>query len=304
MLTCSLTLFIPTLTLELGTNSMFKFITQAIKRSLRRSKIARFSTGYLILLLVIIIFAPYLAPSDPLALDLEHTVQPPSMEYPFGTDGMGRCILSRIIYGARLTSLAGFVAILVGMTVGIPLGLIAGYCRGKIDTVIMMGMETLMGFPYLLLVIVLITMLGPSLPNAMVAIGIWIMPYYTRLARASALSIKEQEFIEAARMSGESNFSIILRYIFPNSISPIIVWSTIYYARAILMAAGLGFLGLGAQPPTPEWGAMTAIGREYIFVAPHVLFFPSIIILLTALSFNIWGDLLRDILDPRLRGME
>lgn len=184
------------------------------------------------------------------------------------------------------------------------MGLISGYFGKITDTIAMTFNDTLLAFPYFLLAVLVVAIMGPSLESNMIAIGIWVCPYYVRLVRGATLALKQREYVEAARMSGENSASIIFRYILPNCISIVIVWSTTYYARAILMAASLGFLGLGAQPPIPEWGAMTASGRLYIFRAVSSILFPSAFILLSALSFNLLGDSLRDVLDPKLQKVE
>jgi ABC-type dipeptide/oligopeptide/nickel transport system permease subunit len=235
-------------------------------------------------------------------MNLRETFSPVSPRYLFGTDEMGRCILSRVLHGAHLTLGAALIAVFIGMGLGVPIGLVAGYFGGMIDSAFMAGADMLLSFPYFLLAVLIVAVMGPSLQSNMIAIGIWVSPYYIRLVRGATLALRQREFVEAARMSGENDLNILLRYILPNCISVVIVWSTTYYARAILMAAALGFLGLGAQPPTPEWGAMTANARMYIFRSISSIIFPAVFILMSALSFNLIGDSLRDVLDPKLRG--
>jgi len=261
----------------------------------------RVSTIIVGIMIFLVIFGSYIAPHDPIRMSLRNTFSPVSANYPFGTDEMGRCILSRIFCGARLTLGAALIAVGIGMFIGVPMGLLTGYFSGLTDTIMMTFADILLAFPYFLLAVLVVAIMGPSLASNMIAIGIWVCPYYIRLVRGATLALKQREYVEAARMSGENSASIIFRYILPNCISIVIVWSTTYYARAILMAASLGFLGLGAQPPTPEWGAMTASGRMYIFRSVSLILFPSLFILLSALSFNLLGDSLRDVLDPKLQ---
>jgi peptide/nickel transport system permease protein len=293
-----------TLTVDAERTGRVKFtLYRAFWQAVTSSKISTICLTFIVVIVLVAIFAPYLAPHGPLDINIFKPTQPISWEYPFGSDKLGRCTLSRIIFGARATLAAGFIAVSIGASLGLLLGLLAGYCGRCVDTGIMLVVDLLLAFPYFLLAVLIVAALGASLQSAMIATGIWTFPFYTRLLRAATLSVKERPFIEAARMSGESHVGIIFRYILPNCLSVVIVLSTTYFAQAILMASGLSFLGLGAQPPNPEWGAMTAIGREYMLSDPLALFIPSAFILVTALSFNLIGDTLRDVLDPRLRGM-
>lgn len=269
-------------------------------QALFRNRVSVLSLIIILSMIGLTFIGPHFESHDPLEMNMAKTMKPPNAEFPFGTDALGRCVASRIIYGARATLLAGLVAIAIGAVLGTLLGLISGFYGGKLDNFIMRGLDVLLAFPYFLLAIVIVASLGPSLNSIMVAIGVWEMPYYARLVRGSVLSIREREYVEAARMIGEKDSAILGYYILPNCISPIIIMSTIYYAWAILMASTLSFLGLGVQPPTPEWGAMTAEGREYILFAPHLLFIPAFFICITASAFNFLGDALRDLLDPRL----
>jgi ABC-type dipeptide/oligopeptide/nickel transport system permease subunit len=293
-----------TLTVDAERTGRVKFtLYRAFWQTVTSSKISTLCLAFIVVIVLVAIFAPYIAPHGPLDINIFKPSQPISWEYPFGSDKLGRCTLSRIIFGARATLAAGIIAVSIGASLGMVLGLLAGYCSRWVDTGIMLVVDLLLAFPYFLLAVLIVAALGASLQSAMIATGIWTFPFYTRLVRATTLSVKERPFIEAARMSGESHVSIIFRYILPNCLSVVIVLSTTYFAQAILMASGLSFLGLGAQPPNPEWGAMTAIGREYMLSDPLALFIPSAFILFTALSFNLIGDTLRDVLDPRLRGM-
>ncbi len=253
----------------------------------------------LVLFLLVAAGASWIAPQDPLVQDLYGRLSPPSGKNWFGTDDFGRDILSRVIHGARVSLHVGVAAVAIALVVGTAIGLIAGYWGGLLDNVLMRLMDLMLAFPSILLAIVVVAVLGPSLSNAMLAVGIVSIPQYARLVRASVLSIREQDYVTAARALGAGDARIILTAILPNCIAPLIVQSTLGMAGAILDAAGLSFLGLGAQPPTPEWGAMLSSGRDFILSAPWVLTFPGLAILLTVLAFNLLGDGLRDALDPK-----
>ena len=247
------------------------------------------------------LLAPLIAPYDPLAADLPNRLARPSLQHLLGADELGRDLLSRIMCGARISLVIGTVSVALGLFLGAPLGAISGYYGGKIDLITQRFIDVLMAFPGMLLAIMVVSVLGVGLWNAMIAIGIVSIPVYTRLVRGSVLAIREQEYVQAARALGTSDARIILRHIVPNALAPIIVQSTLQIATAILWAAGLGFLGLGAQPPLPEWGAMLSRGRVFIRVAPHVTIVPGLAILLSVMGFNLLGDGLRDALDPRLK---
>ncbi len=252
-------------------------------------------------IILVALITPWIAPYDPYTPDFEKILAPPGGGHLLGTDELGRDILSRIFYGSRISLMVGLVAIGLAALIGVPLGLTAGYYGGKFDNVVMRAMDVLMAFPSILLAIVIVSILGPNLQNAVIAVGVFTIPTFARLARGEVLGIKNQEYVEAARSMGANDAWIILWHILPNIISPLIVWSTLNVSSAILTAAGLGFLGLGAQPPSPEWGAMLAKGREYLLVAPHVTTFTGLAILILALGLNLLGDGLRDILDPKLK---
>jgi len=209
--------------------------------------------------------------------------------------------LSRVIFGSRISILIGLIAVSLSLVPGTILGLVAGFYGRKVDEPIMRFMDILLAFPAILLAIFITAILGPSLLNTMIAVGIVYIPHYARIVRSTVLSLKEQLFVQAVRSLGGSNLRIIVRHIFPNTVPPIIVYATLGMGTAVLQAAALGFLGLGAQPPTPEWGAMLSEGRQYIQNAPHVAAFPGIAIFVLVLGFNLFGDGLRDILDPSLR---
>lgn len=251
--------------------------------------------------LLVAILAPFLAPDDPDAQALDRRREPPSGQHPFGLDPYGRDILSRIIYGARTTILAGVLCVAIGAAVGSTLGLLAGYYEKKIDSLIMRANDVLLAFPYFLLAILVVAVLGPGLINAIIAVAITTVPNYARVVRGATLVVKRNEFIEASKAMGSSNLRIIFDHVLPNVLAPIIVLSTIGVASAVISTAALSFLGLGAQPPTAEWGLMLSEGRSYLTSAPHITFFPGLFIALLVLGFNLLGDGLRDILDPRLK---
>jgi len=270
-------------------------------RRLSKRITALIGLGIVWFFLILALFAPILAPHDPYEHDLAHKLAPPSWEYPLGRDELGRCILSRIIYGARISLVIGLIVISIGIFIGVPIGVISAYYGGRVDFIVQRFVDTMLAFPGILLALLLIAMLGVGLHNVMIAVGISTVPIYARLSRSSVLSIKARQFVEAAKAIGASDFKIILQHLIPNSLSPIIVQSTLHMATAILWAAGLGFLGLGVSPPTAEWGAMLNGGRLYIRVASHVATFPGLMIFVTVLGFNLLGDGLRDALDPRLK---
>lgn len=268
-------------------------------KRLRRQRLALVGGGVLILLVFVALLAPLLAPQDPLAQDLYGRLQAPSLEHPFGTDDFGRDILSRIIYGARISLRIGLVAITAALAVGTVLGLLAGYWGGAIDTLIMRIMDLLLAFPSILLAIAVVAVTGPGIDNAIMAVSVVLIPQFARLVRSSVLSVREMAYVEAARALGAGQARILLISVLPNCMAPIIVQTTLSLGTAILDAAGLSFLGLGAQPPTPEWGAMLAGGRELLLEAPWVMTFPGLAIFAVVLALNLFGDGLRDALDPK-----
>ncbi len=251
--------------------------------------------GFLLLALA----APLVAPYDPLEQDLYSRLSPPSPTHPFGTDDFGRDILSRVIFGCRVSLRIGVVAVLIALILGTAIGLAGGYWGGLLDQALMRAMDLMLAFPTILLAIGIVAVLGPGLDNAMLAVGIVAVPQYARLVRASALSVREKDYVQAVRALGAGDLRVLVFAVLPNCLPPLIVQSTLGLATAILDAAGLSFLGLGAQPPAPEWGAMLNEGRELILSAPWVLTFPGLAIFLTVLGFNLLGDGLRDVLDPR-----
>jgi peptide/nickel transport system permease protein len=224
----------------------------------------------------------------------------PDREHLLGTDPLGRDVLSRVIYGARISLQIQIVAVVIAMFVGTILGMVGGYYGGTFDNLIMRLMDILLAFPGIFLAIAIIAVLGPGLANLMLAAGVYSIPQFARIVRGAVLSLKEKEFVEAARAVGEKDFNILLRYLLPNSMAPIIVQTTLRMATVLLTASGLSFLGLGVQPPTPEWGAMLSNARAYLITAPHVATVPGLAIMLVVMGFNLFGDGLRDSLDPRL----
>jgi peptide/nickel transport system permease protein len=268
---------------------------------IRKDKAALLGLGLVVIVFFIAVFGPSLAPYDATQQDLLVRRLPPTAGHLLGFDDFGRDILSRILVGARYTLGVALLAVSIGLIVGVSLELVSGFYGSWIDSVLMRFIDTLMAFPYLLLAIVIVGVLGPGLNNAILAVGISAMPAYARVTRATVLVLRENDYVLAARATGSTDSRIITRHILPNALAPIIVVATVGMAQAILSAAGLSFLGLGAQPPTPEWGAMLSAGRSYLFDAPHIATFPGIAIVLGMLGFNLLGDGLRDALDPRLR---
>ena len=269
-------------------------------------RVARHRSGsagaVLVLLFVVVgLLAPWLAPHDPLRGDLSRTREDPSREHWLGTDELGRDVLSRIIWGARLTLRVGLIAVAIGLLVGVPLGLVSGYVGGTFDLLAQRLVDVLLAFPGVLLAIMIVAIMGTGLENVMIAVGVVSIPTYTRLVRGQVLAMKSLPFLEAARALGQSQLWIIVLHVLPNLLSPIIVQSTLQFATSILWAAGLSFLGLGAQAPTPEWGALVATGKTYLRSAPHLVIFPGIVISLTVMALSLFGDALRDALDPRER---
>ena len=252
------------------------------------------------LLILLATFAAQVAPRDPIRQDLPSALASPSREFPLGADEFGRCILSRILHGARLSLVVGVLATAIGAVTGILLGLLAGYFA-RLDAPVMRAMEVLLAFPSILLAIAIVAALGPSLVNVMIAVGLRSIPSFARLTRSMVLSLKELEFVQGAHALGAGHGRVLFGHILPNSVSPLLVFSSMQVATSILLAAILSFLGLGVQPPTPEWGKMVSDGRAYLLEAPHVSLFPGIAIFLTVMGFNCLGDGLRDALDPRMR---
>jgi peptide/nickel transport system permease protein len=247
------------------------------------------------------VLAPVLAPHDPGLQDLAAKRTVPGTRFLLGADEFGRDILSRIIYGTRVALLVGTVSVGIALALGLLLGVISGYVGGFVDSLISRALEILLAFPYLLLAIAVVSALGPGVLNTTLAVGIWAMPAFTRIVRASVLSLREMDYIQAARAMGVPTRAILLRHLLPNFLPTLIVYSTLYMANAILVEAALSFLGLGVQPPTASWGLMVATGRDFLLLAPHITTIPGLAIMVAVLGFNLLGDGLRDALDPRLR---
>ena len=247
------------------------------------------------------LLAPILYRADPAQPDLQRVLKAPSATHLLGTDELGRSILGRMVWGSRISLMIAFTVVAVGMLIGIPIGLISGYYGGRVDFLIQRLTDLLLAFPGFLLALALIAVLGVGFTNTVISVAISMVPQYIRLVRGCSLSVREQLYVEAARALGMRDFKILLRHILPNVMVPIIVQTTLNLGVAILFAAGLGFLGVGIQPPTPEWGTMLGTGRIYIFKAPHVATFPGLAIFFAVLGFNLLGDGLRDALDPRFK---
>jgi len=253
------------------------------------------------MLVVLAILAPYIAPYDPFATDPIHKLAPPSLTHLMGSDGLGRDIFTRVLYGTRISLWIAVLILLLAGVLGTTVGILAGYLGGFWDNLLMRVTDIFMAFPRLILAMAIAAALGPSLTNVVIAISFSAWTVFARLARSRAIAVREEDYVEAARAVGASNFRIILRHILPMAISPVIIQGTISMGGITLTAAGLGFLGFGAQPPTPEWGVMVSDGRNFM---PHgwwVSTFPGLAIMVTVLGFNLLGDGIRDILDPRMR---
>lgn len=268
---------------------------------LKKNKLAMTGVLIIIIMTIIAIFADFIAPYDYAEQNLSSSLQFPSKSHIFGTDEFGRDIFSRLIFGSRISLAVGFIAVGIAVIIGGILGSVAGFYGGVIDNFIMRCMDVLLSIPPILLSIAILAALGPGLMNLMIATGISAIPGYARIVRASVLSIKEQEFVEAARAVGSTDIRIIIKHIIPNCLAPLMVQATLGMASAILTAAGLSFIGLGVQPPTPEWGAMLSGGRGFIRDYPYITFFPGLAIAMTIFGLNVLGDGLRDALDPKLK---
>jgi peptide/nickel transport system permease protein len=266
-----------------------------------QNRLALVGLGIVIFFIILAILAPVIAPYSFKEQNLANRFLSPSSEHWFGTDDFGRDILSRILYGARISLWVGFFSVLGSVIFGTMFGIIAGYYGRWVDAIISRIFDIMLAFPSILLAIAVVAILGPSLQNALIAIAVINIPNFGRLVRSKVLSVKQEEYIMAAKAVGMKDTRILFRHILPNSISPVIVQATLAIATAIIEAAALGFLGLGAQAPTPEWGKMLADSKNYIMQAPWTLFFPGIAIMLTVLGFNLMGDGLRDVLDPKMK---
>ena len=271
---------------------------RALLRLMRRRG-AMLGLAIVVIFVLIALFAPLIAPQDPLQTSWSAVRKAPSAQYLFGTDEIGRDVLSRVIWGARASLLAGLVSVSIAMALGVPIGLLAGYMGGWVDGTISRFTDAILAVPFLILAIALAAFLGPSLTNAMIAIGVSATPIFIRLTRGQVLSVKVEDFVEAARAVGNPHWRIALRHILPNILPPLIVQATLAIASAIIAEASLSFLGLGQQPPAPSWGSMLNTAKNYVDNAPWMAVWPGVSIFLLVLSFNLLGDGLRDALDPR-----
>ena len=271
---------------------------RALRRLLRRRG-AMLGLMIVLIFIVLAVFAPLIAPYDPVATSWSAVRVAPSADYWFGTDEIGRDVLSRVIWGARASLLAGLVSVCISMSLGVPIGLLAAYVGGWTDGLISRFTDSMLAVPFLILAIALAAFLGPSLTNAMIAIGVSATPIFIRLTRAQVLAVKVEDFVEAARAVGNPHWRIALRHILPNVLPPLIVQATLAIAAAIIAEASLSFLGLGQQPPAPSWGSMLNTAKNYVDNSPWMAIWPGLSIFLLVLSFNLFGDGLRDALDPK-----
>jgi len=285
----------------LGTERPARTLWADALARLARNRLALVSGCFLIALVLVAVAAPLVAPYRPDAQDYDHLLEGPSLAHPFGTDNFGRDVLSRVIWGARLSLSVGFLGTLVGLLFGSLIGVLAGYFGHWVDGLLMRLLDIQLAFPDLLLAITIVAILGVGLQNVIIAVGIFSVPQFARVLRGTVLQLKQQDFVTAARALGASGWRIALIHLLPNAIQPVLVLATLRLGTAILTAASLSFLGLGIRPPASEWGAMLSDARQFLQVAPHVAIFPGLAILLTVLALNLLGDGLRDALDPRLR---
>jgi len=271
---------------------------RAVRRLVKR-RAAMIGLGVVVFFILIAAAAPLVAPYDPLATSWTAVRKAPSAAHLFGTDEIGRDVLARIIWGSRASLLAGLVSVMLALAVGVPIGLVSGYVGGALDALVMRIIDAMLAIPFLILAIALAAFLGPSLSNAMIAIGITQMPIFARLTRGQVLSVKHEDYIEAAHAIGNPQYRVVLRHIFPNIVPPLLVQATLATAAAIIAEASLSFLGLGQQPPDPSWGSMLNTAKNFMAQAPWMAIWPGLAIFSLVLSLNLFGDGLRDALDPR-----
>lgn len=286
-----------TATMAIQTNKYKRFITSMTKR-----KIVVISLIVLVLMILTAIFAPLIAPFDPYAQNLRNALKPPSAEHLLGTDALGRDVLSRVIFGTRVSLLVGFTSVAIAGSIGMLLGIISGYLGGWVEAIIMRCMDVMMSIPLIILALFIGSVLGKGLENVMLAVGIGLIPSYARLTRGQVKSIKQLDYVTAGTLSGSGKFKNAFLHILPNCLSPNIVLMTMNLGTAILIEAALSFLGLGINPPMASWGAMVSDGYNHLKTLPYLSIAPGVVIMLVVLSFNIVGDALRDTLDPRLKG--
>lgn len=283
-----------------GTAKMSERRFETLRR-LRRHPSAVVGGALLLVIILLTLLAPIIAPYDPLATAPREARNGPSLDHLLGTDDLGRDVLSRILYGGRVSLLLGIIAVVIGGFAGTLLGLLAGYFRGFVEIVIMQFIDILLAFPGFLLALAAVAVLGTGINNVMIAVGISLIPGFARVVRGSTLTVREMDYVESARVIGLGNQRILFRYVLPNVTAPVIVLATVDVAGAILTGAALSFLGLGAQPPDPEWGLMINEGRRFLRVAWWISTFPGVAIMFAVIAINLVGDALRDVLDPRLR---
>jgi peptide/nickel transport system permease protein len=270
-------------------------------RTLLRNPTGLVGTVLIVGFAVVAVLADLIAPRDPIRVDLRAKFRPPSLEHPFGTDDLGRDLLSRVIHGTRISLTAGVVVVVIAASIGVVVGAVTGYVEGWVDEVTMRVGDMFLAFPTLVLGMAVVAAIGPGLANAMIAVGVVWWPGYARLVRGIVLSAKHVAYVEAARAEGAHQARVLFRHILPNCVGPLIVKATVDYGFAILVTAGLSFIGLGAQAPTPEWGAMVAAGRLFLIDQWWYATFPGLFIFVTVLAFGLFGDAVRDAIDPRLR---
>ncbi len=273
-------------------------------RRFRAHKPAMVGLVILSLYTILAIIAPWVTPYDPVQQNLVASLQTPSAEHWLGTDQLGRDVFTRILYGTRISLLIGVAAVAFGMIIGVPLGVVSGYYGRSTDMIIQRLADIMFSFPSILLALALVAVLGVGLQNVIIAVGIAVVPIFIRLVRSQVLAVREEVYVDAALVIGSRDLRILWHHVLANSWAPIIVQATVSLGITILVAAGLGFLGLGIQAPTPEWGSMLGEGRNYIYSHPHMTTFPGLAIFLAVLAFNLMGDGLRDALDPRMRAFE
>jgi ABC-type dipeptide/oligopeptide/nickel transport system permease subunit len=282
---------------------MKKFGSSALYtwRKIKRNRNIRVGSIFLGIFIIISLFPWAFSSCDPYKGDLKESLNPPSFEHPFGTDYLGRDLLSRVLWGARTSLIIATLGVLLASTLGTFIGTISGYYRGKLDYTIMRVVDVMLAFPDFLLALFIVAVTGPGLWNVILAIAFYNFPQFVRISRGSALAVREMDYVEAAKALGENDFSIIFKYILPNSLSPVIVHFTLRLGASILTAAGLSFLGLGVQPPTPDWGLMLNEALTYLSSAPYMWVFPGIFLIMTVIGLNLTGDGLNDVLNPRVR---
>lgn len=270
-------------------------------RKLTKNKLAMAGLVILVVIVLMAIFAPLVAPHNPEKTNAKAVFAKPSWEYPMGTDNLGRCLFSRVVYGSRITMIVGVVAVAISMTIGTMVGLISGYYKGRVDRIISSVMDAIWAFPTIILALAITAALGSGLINVLIAIGIVFVPAFARVVRSMVLSVREMEYVQSAKVAGLTDFKIIMRYILPNVVPVIIVQASLNAAQAIISEAALSFMGLGIQPPDASWGYMLKVGYPFLWVSPELSIFPGVMILLVVLSLNFLGDGLRDSLDVRLK---